>query len=139
MGRQLHVRLLAPGHGHPHGRPRWQRCHRSGSNLEFIHRDAAIPGLRLRPQHDQRRGGNRVGGVYDGTDNTSFATGSDFLPGVLRNFDSFSAAAGEAADSQIFGGTHLRCATEDGLRAGISIGGWTMTHELMSATNGKKP
>src|SRR5213078_1045247 len=37
--------------------------------------------------------------MFYGTDNISFTTGSDFLPGVQRNFNSFSAAADEAAVS----------------------------------------
>ena len=43
LGRQVHVRLLAPRYGD---------CFRgTGVELDVIHRDTAIPGLRLRPQH----------------------------------------------------------------------------------------
>lgn len=67
---------------------------------------------------------------YYGTDQISFSTGSDALPGVTRQFPSFSAAAAEAADSRLFGGIHYRSANEDGLEAGISIGEWTVSHFL---------
>src|SRR6059036_2580931 len=67
-------------------------------------------------------------GLFYGTENLLFTTGSDFLPGVTRPFTSFSAAAGEAADSRVYGGIHFRTASEDGLQAGISIGEWTATH-----------
>jgi hypothetical protein len=65
--------------------------------------------------------------VY-GTDEVPFSIGSDSLPGVIRSFDTFSAAAAEAAVSRLYGGIHFRSANEDGLRAGIAIGEWTFTH-----------
>jgi PAP2 superfamily len=74
-------------------------------------------------------------GLFYGTDHIGFSTGSDFLPGVIRHFDSFSAAAGEAADSRVYGGIHFRFASEDGLEAGISIGEWTGTRYLQPMGN----
>ena len=68
--------------------------------------------------------------LFYGTDAISFQTGSDFLPGVVRSFSSFSAAANEAADSRVYGGIHFRFASDDGLAAGLSIGEWTFTHYL---------
>ena len=68
--------------------------------------------------------------LFYGTDAISFQTGSDFLPGVVRSFSSFSAAASEAADSRVYGGIHFRFASDDGLAAGLSIGEWTFTHYL---------
>jgi membrane-associated phospholipid phosphatase len=65
--------------------------------------------------------------LFYGTDHIGFSTGSDFLPGVIRHFDSFSAAASEAAASRVYGGIHFRFASEDGLQAGISLGEWTDT------------
>jgi hypothetical protein len=73
--------------------------------------------------------------LFYGTDHIGFSTGSDFLPGVIRHFDSFSAAAGEAADSRVYGGIHFRFASEDGLEAGISIGEWTDSHYLQLKGN----
>src|SRR5205085_8329625 len=52
---------------------------------------------------------------FYGSDNIAFTTGSDFLPGVYRSFNSFSAAASEAAASRIYGGIHFRAAVEDGV------------------------
>ena len=73
--------------------------------------------------------------MFYGTDNISFTTGSDFLPGVFRSFTSFSAAASEAADSRLYGGIHFRSANEDGLLSGVSIGEWTSTHCLQPKSN----
>ncbi|PYL00664.1 MAG: hypothetical protein DME19_04305 [Verrucomicrobia bacterium] len=73
--------------------------------------------------------------MFYGTDNISFTTGSDFLPGVQRNFNSFSAAADEAAVSRLYGGIHFRSANEDGLYSGLSIGDWTFTHYLQPKGN----
>lgn len=72
---------------------------------------------------------------FYGTDQIPFATGSDALPGVTRQFPSFSAAALEAADSRLFGGIHYRFANQDGLDAGIRIGEWTITHYLNPRRN----
>jgi len=64
------------------------------------------------------------------TDNISFTTGSDFLPGVTRSFGSFSAASNEAAISRLYGGIHFRSDNEDGLAAGMAIADWIFTHYL---------
>ncbi len=74
-------------------------------------------------------------GMFYGTDNVSFVTGSDFLPGVFRSFNSFSAAAVEAGDSRVYGGIHFRFASEDGLAGGLLIGEWTFTHYLQDKGN----
>jgi membrane-associated phospholipid phosphatase len=73
--------------------------------------------------------------MFYGSDEIAFATGSDNLPGVTRHFDSFSAAAGEAAISRLFGGIHFWFAIEDGLTAGIAIGEWTFTHYMPTKGN----
>jgi hypothetical protein len=72
---------------------------------------------------------------FYGTDDVVFVTGSDFLPGVTREFSSFSAAAAEAAVSRIYGGIHFRSASEDGLVAGMAIGAWAFTHDLSPTGN----
>lgn len=64
----------------------------------------------------------RVLALFYGTDAIPFTTGSDFLPGTVRSFPSFSAAAGEAAVSRLYGGIHFRSANEAGLQAGLAIG-----------------
>jgi hypothetical protein len=69
--------------------------------------------------------------AFYGTDDVSFTTGSDALPGVTRSFPSFSAAAAEAADSRLFGGIHFRAANEDGLEAGLNIGDWASRRYLL--------
>jgi membrane-associated phospholipid phosphatase len=72
---------------------------------------------------------------FFGTDNIAFATGSDFLPGVFRQFSSFSAAAREAAVSRLYGGIHYRSSNEDGLAVGRAIGEWTLGHFLVAKGN----
>jgi hypothetical protein len=73
--------------------------------------------------------------LFYGTDNISFTTGSDFLPGVFRSFSSFSAASEEAMNSRMYGGIHFRFANEDGLASGQDIGAWTFTHYLQPKGN----
>jgi hypothetical protein len=73
--------------------------------------------------------------LFFGRDTVMFTTGSDFLPGLSRQFTSFSAAANEAALSRIYGGIHFRSATEDGLKAGLDIGEWTFSHVMRPKGN----
>jgi membrane-associated phospholipid phosphatase len=73
--------------------------------------------------------------MYYGTDSISFGTGSDSLPGVTRQFASFSAAANEAAVSRLYGGIHFRSANDDGLAGGIAIGEWAITHVMRPKGN----
>jgi PAP2 superfamily len=73
--------------------------------------------------------------LFYGTEDLPFTTGSDFLPGVYRSFPTPFAAAGEAADSRVYGGIHFRTASEDGLEAGVSIGELTATHYLRPKGN----
>lgn len=73
--------------------------------------------------------------LFFGTDDIPFATGSDFLPGVTRQFPAFSAAAMEAMESRLYGGIHFRYANEDGLQAGLGLGEWTFLHYLQPKGN----
>lgn len=73
---------------------------------------------------------SKVLAMFFGSDNLAFTIGSDFLPGVTRQFLNFSAAANEAALSRLYGGIHYRSANEDGLSAGLQIGEWTVTHVM---------
>src|SRR6266487_1816953 len=72
---------------------------------------------------------------FYGTEDLPFTTGSDFLPGVYRNFSTCLDAAEEAAVSRLYGGIHFRSANEGGLQAGISIGEWTDAHYLQLKSN----
>jgi hypothetical protein len=78
---------------------------------------------------------SRVMALFYGTDEVAFITGSDFLPGVLRSFPSFSAAANEAGMSRIYGGIHFRSASEVGLSAGRSIGDYVFERFLRPKGN----
>jgi hypothetical protein len=69
------------------------------------------------------------------SDNIAFATGSDVLPGITRQFGSFSAAAAEAAVSRMYGGIHFRFSNEDGLTAGLQIGEWTFINYMRTKDN----
>ncbi len=79
--------------------------------------------------------GATVLAMFYGTDNVSFTTGSDFLPGVTRSFTSFSGAAMEAMNSRLYGGIHYRFANEDGLASGLQIGEWASTNYLQAKGN----
>jgi hypothetical protein len=79
--------------------------------------------------------GATVLAMFYGTDDISFTTGSDFLPGVTRSFTSFSGAAMEAMNSRLYGGIHFRFANEDGLDSGLKIGEWATTHYLLEKGN----
>lgn len=56
-----------------------------------------------------------------GSDAIAFATTSDALPGVVRNFASLSAAAEEAGQSRIYGGIHWQHDNQSGLAAGRDL------------------
>jgi hypothetical protein len=72
---------------------------------------------------------------FYGTDHVAFTTGSDALPGVIRQFLSFSDAAKEAAMSRLYGGIHFRSANQDGLATGSAIGEWVFAHFLQPKGN----
>lgn len=72
---------------------------------------------------------------FYGRDTVSFSIGSDLLPGVTRQFFSFSEAAAEAALSRLYGGIHFRSAIQDGLTAGLQIGEWTVTQTMQPKRN----
>jgi hypothetical protein len=55
-----------------------------------------------------------------------FTTDSVGLPGALRFFESFEAAAAEAGQSRIYGGIHFQFANSAGQEAGHSIGEWVL-------------
>jgi hypothetical protein len=59
---------------------------------------------------------------FFGSDEIEFVTGSDGLPGVYREFSSFSEAAEEAALSRLYGGIHFSFSNLDGLDGGMLLG-----------------
>jgi hypothetical protein len=58
---------------------------------------------------------------FYGTDKIAFKVGSEGLPGHVRHYKSFSAAADEAGRSRIFGGIHYECDNREGLKAGKAL------------------
>jgi hypothetical protein len=64
----------------------------------------------------------RVLELFFGSDNASFSTTSDGLPGVTRSFSSFSQAAEEAGQSRIYGGIHWQYDNQAGLTSGRELG-----------------
>jgi hypothetical protein len=70
---------------------------------------------------------------FFGTDQISFSTGSDGLPGVTRSFTSFSQAAEEAGISRVYGGIHFPTANLNGQSCGYSIGKQVLSRFLQPA------
>lgn len=65
---------------------------------------------------------------FFGTDQVTFTTTSEGLPGVTRTFTSLSAAAAEAGQSRIYGGIHFQFDNTDGLALGRAVGEYVLTH-----------
>ena len=59
-------------------------------------------------------------------DHDGISVTSDVLPGVVRNFDSYSAAATEAGLSRIYGGVHTRIDHVAGVALGNDIAGFVL-------------
>ena len=68
--------------------------------------------------------------AFYGSDNVPFTVGSDSVPGVLRSYQSFAAAAEEIALSRIYGGIHFLSADVEGLEAGRHVGDYVFGHFL---------
>jgi hypothetical protein len=64
---------------------------------------------------------SRILDLFFGTDQHSFSTTSDGLPGVTRSFTSFSQAADEAGQSRIYGGIHWQYDNVVGLSSGRAL------------------
>jgi len=75
-------------------------------------------------------GGLRALGTFFGSDEVSFAVGSDSAPGVTRGFDRFSDAEQENANSRIYGGIHFRFSNETGIAVGHQIADYVFTNSL---------
>jgi membrane-associated phospholipid phosphatase len=66
-------------------------------------------------------------------DQQHFSITSPALPGVIRAFDSFSAAAQEAGLSRIYSGQHTRLDHDAGLALGHDVAGFTLHTTLLPA------
>jgi hypothetical protein len=62
---------------------------------------------------------------------TSFNVVSNAMPGVTREFHSFSAALEEVKNARVFGGIHFRTACVDGTALGIAVGDYIIAHALL--------
>ena len=59
-----------------------------------------------------------------------FHVTSDVMPGVVRQFDSFSAALEEVKNARVFAGIHFRSATNDGQTLGASVGEYVLNNAM---------
>jgi membrane-associated phospholipid phosphatase len=75
-------------------------------------------------------------GVVFGSDDISFTTTSEDMPGTPRTFSSFSQAAQEAGMSRIYGGIHFLSANVNGLSSGGALGLY-VAQNLLPAMPGK--
>jgi len=65
-------------------------------------------------------------------DHDRISVTSDVLPGVVRNFDSYSAAASEAGLSRIYGGVHTRLDHVSGVELGKDVAGFVLAESRSS-------
>lgn len=68
---------------------------------------------------------------------TSFSVVSNAMPGVSRQFHSFTAALEEVSNARVFGGIHFRTSTVDGTALGIAVGDYVESHTLISLNGGR--
>jgi hypothetical protein len=61
---------------------------------------------------------------------TRFSVTSDVMPGVVRQFDSFSDATEEVQNARIFAGIHFRSATHDGQALGVAVADYVLHHAM---------
>lgn len=69
--------------------------------------------------------------LFLGTDHVSFTAISDSVPGVVRSYTSFQAAADEIGMSRIYGGIHFLSGDLDGINLGRVIGKYVNDHFLL--------
>ncbi len=82
--------------------------------------------------------------LFFGTDEMRFRVGSDGLPGVMRTYPGFWAAAEEAGRSRIYGGIHYDFDNREGLAAGNALaayvaGNFLLPRGLQEATSVLRP
>ena len=63
-------------------------------------------------------------------DRTHFSVTSDLVLGVVRSFESFSAALDEVKNARIFAGIHFRSATNDGQALGASVAKYVLDNSM---------
>jgi len=69
--------------------------------------------------------------TFFGGDSENFAVTSEVLPGVVRGFTSFSAAADEASLSRIYAGQHFRFDLVAGQRLGAQVADYVVRNFLL--------
>jgi hypothetical protein len=67
---------------------------------------------------------------FTGSDSFAFTVQADGVALADRSFTSFSQAAGEAADSRLYGGIHFDFDNADGLAAGVLLGRHVLSSQL---------
>jgi membrane-associated phospholipid phosphatase len=75
---------------------------------------------------------------FYGTDAIPFTTTDDDTPGITRSFTSFSAAAGEAGMSRIYGGIHWSFDNVAGQESGRRVGNF-VARRMLTPTRGGRP
>jgi hypothetical protein len=68
--------------------------------------------------------------LFYGTDELPFDCPSDALPGIIRSFETCSAAADESGKSRVYGGIHWEFSNQDGLRSGRDLGEYVVATYL---------
>ena len=76
------------------------------------------------------RAGAFVLSSFFGQDHFDFTVTSEVLPGVLRSFSGFSAAAEQASASRIFAGNHFRFDEDTGQRMGREVADFVVDNVL---------
>ena len=101
--------------------------------------DVAWQPLLITPPHPEYVSGHSTfsaaaAGILAATfgDTTSFSTTSATLPGVTRNFTSFSAAVEEAGRSRIYGGIHFDFSNQVGQALGKQVAGAVLARFALS-------
>ena len=70
-------------------------------------------------------------------DDTTFSVTSAGLPGVERDFTSFSSAVQQIVDARIYAGFHFRFSCVAGVTLGAQVADYVI-HTLMQPLHGKK-
>ncbi len=78
-------------------------------------------------------GAARLLALYFGTDDITFTTTSDGLPGAVRTFQKLSDAQREAGMSRVWGGIHYMADNVEGQKAGMKIADWVFANALQPA------
>jgi PAP2 superfamily len=65
----------------------------------------------------------------------NFGVTSQAMPGVVREFHSFTAALEEVMNARVFGGIHFRTACVDGTALGIAVADYIMAHAFVPLSN----